>query len=574
MDMPPVLPPPLPRKSGALGAVALLFAAGAVLAAGALFSFPEERLGLRLGLLIAAIFCGVVGVVLSIVGMTKGSGSPALTAAALVLNAGALITAGYFGEKISEQVAVELPAIIRGATAQDHSDETDGLEVASQPIVQSPGAMTFSDVEPIYQRWGEEKLLAAYESAGSRDPRWDDTARQYIRGWYYWRYSGGTKKGSEMPEWRRQLLEAGCRDPLVLYIAAQIYPQTEEHISLLTQAESAAAASGYSPALLFLIRSELFRARWNLKQRDIARAGVPACAETLRAALLERPLTADDHFVWSYLLASHASGFLLEQAGETICDTVDGVEGLEPWLKHQIRGRHEKELAWQARGKGWANEVKPDGWRGFEEHLALAREHLTKSWELNPNHPAAAATMIAVAMGSSQDAPTEMRLWFDRAITARFDAIQAYDSFMWGLRSRWHGSPAAMLALGQQCLATERFDTDVPWQLVEANRDIASEWDEPDAYYPERAPYGDLKRMFEGYLAAPAQAEHQTQYRSHYAVVAAKCGDETTARAQLEAVGFTLDPGVAQEWKVDPKEFIRRYGKKETPIEKEAPAAH
>ncbi|MDH7501935.1 MAG: hypothetical protein QHJ82_04360 [Verrucomicrobiota bacterium] len=75
--------------------------------------------------------------------------------------------------------------------------------------------------------------------------------------------------------------------------------------------------------------------------------------------------------------------------------------------------------AWKARGSGWANTVTPEGWKGFEDHLAKARAALTQAWKLHPQRPLAPCCMVTVAMGDSD--ANETRIWFDRAIEGQID---------------------------------------------------------------------------------------------------------------------------------------------------------
>ena len=77
------------------------------------------------------------------------------------------------------------------------------------------------------------------------------------------------------------------------------------------------------------------------------------------------------------------------------------------WLALMLEGERQIEVAWRARGNGFVNTVTTEGWNGFTEHLALARQSLTKAWELRPDLAAAPARMIYVALGDSD--LTEMR---------------------------------------------------------------------------------------------------------------------------------------------------------------------
>ena len=76
-------------------------------------------------------------------------------------------------------------------------------------------------------------------------------------------------------------------------------------------------------------------------------------------------------------------------------------------------------------GGGYANTVDDAGWKQFHAHLAEARKHLVKAWELKPNAPEAPSGMIAVVMAEAVDSKETGRLWLDRTIAAQVDYLSA-----------------------------------------------------------------------------------------------------------------------------------------------------
>jgi hypothetical protein len=136
-----------------------------------------------------------------------------------------------------------------------------------------------------------------------------------------------------------------------------------------------------------------------------------------------------------------------------------------PWLKAWLLGRWEDTQGWQARGRGFSNTVTEEGRKAFEKHEKKAYRHFLEAWQLRPDLPHAAASMIDIVRTGHAPKDESLRVWFDRSVKARFDWWEAYYSYAWSLRPRWGGTHEEMLALGYACALTRRYDTRVPEQL-------------------------------------------------------------------------------------------------------------
>ncbi len=74
----------------------------------------------------------------------------------------------------------------------------------------------------------------------------------------------------------------------------------------------------------------------------------------------------------------------------------------------------------------------------------------------------------------------------------------------WGLRPRWYGSEAALLALGRTAINTGRFDTDVPRKFFDCVADVESEMELPAGrhnIYGRADIWPEFQKMYEGYIA-------------------------------------------------------------------------
>lgn len=214
---------------------------------------------------------------------------------------------------------------------------------------------------------------------------------------------------------------------------------------------------------------------------------------------------------------------------------------LPEWIRLTLLGSVEKELAWVKRGTGWADEVNQAGWRGFADHLKTARDLLGQAARLRPDRPEAASKMITVSLGENMDL-TEIRAWFDRAVSAQFDYYPAYTALMWAYRPRWQGSHELMLAFGKACAATKRFDTHVPSILRVAAMDVISEGVNPHAVFRHAELRQAMVDMSRSYLDHSPNNPPMTRLlvQSNAAMCAWLADDDKLAQQALEAAGPRL----------------------------------
>jgi hypothetical protein len=221
--------------------------------------------------------------------------------------------------------------------------------------------------------------------------------------------------------------------------------------------------------------------------------------------------------------------------------------------------------AWAARGIAWSQDVRPEAWKQFASLNAQARQELVEAWKLRPDRYETAYWMMLVAR--DDPVPGENpRLWFDRTVAARLDALGAYEDMLGGqLLPRWGGSYEAMLAFGREALDTGRFDTEVPLYALRAVTKIYNDQKDemggaggtPIYEWPETYPM--LVQVFEGYLKEPKQAGNKARFESLWAIVADHAGKPREALAHLDAAGFHLTPDAADHLRGETRdEFAAR----------------
>lgn len=157
---------------------------------------------------------------------------------------------------------------------------------------------------------------------------------------------------------------------------------------------------------------------------------------------------------------------------EPLVQKICAVSTLSPWASQMLMGRYLETKAWLSRGHGFAGEVKPEGWVGFEESRVKGIECFKEAWKLRPERPSAARQLLSITMtgGNTGEKP---QVWLQRVQEAQFDHLSSFRALMNGLLPRWGGSHQLMLAFGLSCAATKRFDTEVPYFFLEVLRDLA-----------------------------------------------------------------------------------------------------
>lgn len=235
----------------------------------------------------------------------------------------------------------------------------------------------------------------------------------------------------------------------------------------------------------------------------------------------------------------------------TVGETVRANLEYEPYIKqyteltkrdawaHQIWcGSVEVERAWKARGGGFASSVAPEGWKGWGTHMKNAYTHFSKAYALRPDRPEAAASMIKVLCGYSQEGDSA-RLWFDRAVAAQMDYMPAYANYeLFALNSVWGGRLDAYKAFALECLNTNRFDTAVPLYYLVCIRRLSLQARIPDWKIPFRNKEEQqrLDRFLTGFEASPVFATTPELVAAVSALVKTWMGRYAEAKRAFDAI--------------------------------------
>lgn len=393
-------------------------------------------------------------------------------------------------------------------------------------------------------KWNERTALAAYEKVGKKDPRWDAAARAGIK-----QYVAPNGVAAARPILEKAV-EAGCDDPLVLYFESRCVARagTVDLVSLerlyRTAAESM-LASNYpaSRKCLALKNYAMFVGNNTYGNADSAPGG-PAAIQRggtfMREAIRLWP---------QFVKEPGAPEEFLYDLGTTLFNEFLGPHGprqtfelLDPALKEALpnsplplrfEGAYEIDYAWHARGKGFANTVTPEGWKLMKERLELAETALTKAWEMDSDDPSAAVLMLKVELGQGQG-PERMETWYQRAMKADPDNLEAPRAKMYYLEPKWYGSAEAMLAFGRELRDSQNYVARPGNLLIEAHNALSRYSQDPDAYFHQADVWDDIRSVFEPFLAA---SPDDPDLHSAYAFQACRCAQWALAREQFALLG-------------------------------------
>jgi hypothetical protein len=421
----------------------------------------------------------------------------------------------------------------------------------ARPVPQDPGRQQERWDELL--EWNRRTLGGAYEEVGKKDPRWDGPAREALERAAGLFSQDGTP-AEDVYASIREAVEAGCDDPLVLYLYGRSSinsndPGPREYGRRLKAAADAMQASDYPP-LRKAIALELYGS-WAASRDRPTPEGRRDAERALSAAVALLPSSAgegDPPWIWEdqwFLILDPAIDGLRRAIGNypEAFDRVDaalaGVPGAEARaLRPQARGDFLIKYAWEARGNGFADTVSAEGFRLFTERLTEAGRVLEEAWEVSPGHSRTATLMLTVEKGVGGDRES-METWFRRALEADGNnGLACWYKLDW-LDPKWHGSTKKLFAFGRACRDTGNWRARLPLILVHAHLIAAYQVGPPEytGYFKISWVWDDIRGAYDEYLR---RYPRNFRERSRYAALCYWAGQHAEADRQFRAIGENL----------------------------------
>jgi tetratricopeptide (TPR) repeat protein len=426
---------------------------------------------------------------------------------------------------------------------------------AIAPAAEKPGPATKPYTYIEYSRdlldFNRKTVVEPYQKIGKRDPKWDAKAIAYleeiVQQWTqsplpdFYRPHTSTHTYTVALPLGQALVDLGCDDPMVLYChAGQLMDsgKRKEALPLLRQAVKGMRASKYPS-----YRKAIAEDRLGRLTDDPAEA--TEVAQIAQAEWMDACCGKHSDIERREIVDSAWSRMQTRAAQQAFVQALAARNDADPWVKGVITGRLEIKLAWDSRGSGWANTVTEEGWKGFHQHLTLARDAFAGAYKDAPHLPEPATDMITVAMGAGDVLNEKPMEWFERALQAQIDCDEAYRLMIGGpMLPRWGGSYEEMMQLAEACVAQERFDTSVPMYYLTIVRQIGTDSGRPWVLLGNERAYGQIVKVTEGYAAAVAK-DKAPYYKSLHAAAAWRVGKLPEARKvldELTAAGMKPHP--------------------------------
>lgn len=379
-------------------------------------------------------------------------------------------------------------------------------------------------------------LVDAYGTAGHTNSKWDEPARRALTEFARCR-SLRTEPGEN---WAQiiatncaEAVALGCDDPMIQYlhirfVLAQsnsptafldVYCQTARKMN---QSSYPAIRKFY--AVMWAMDQIFYTYGTNCVTQPVESEIADLVNQNVDTALEDKTMPVREAYELSDKLLHLISG----------CDTKNYQQAYARIEKHLtdnwpgdysiwlLKGIAQIHMAWQARGSGWANTVTDEGWKGFAQHLDLAKKALEHAWKMNPKDPEIARHMIIVTLGRSGDR-AEMEKWFDRAMALNPNYYDACVQKLYFLEPKWYGSRDAMLDFGRECVANTNWGGKVPCVLIDVHLNYCNGYvDELKRtnYWKDPEVWTDIKSAYERFFQINPDAVND--YIGYYAWYAYK----------------------------------------------------
>jgi hypothetical protein len=411
-------------------------------------------------------------------------------------------------------------------------------------------------------------IVDEYEKLGQHDPKWDEPARKlmqlalerWIRG-----NAPDQNRNHEMAALGSSITKAGCNDPNLSYQFARVLLHSTETWSLYKDANNGIWRSDYSTFLKIHASIDTLKF-YSAGLEKRSPADLEQAAAILKFVYGKIPEMLTEPGCPQY----DAASMLIELTEITKLvdgDRKTGFDAMQAKMKKALpdspisdlfEGMFYRHYAWDARGNGFAGTVTDGGWQLFGERLQAAQRALNRALDKDPHLAPASVEMLSVLQGLPEDRP-EMEKWFKRAVADDPDAYEAYVRKMYYLTPKWHGSNEDQFAFGRECLATKRWESRIPFLLLQSHDNIyegrwrqlrqqATTQQEAStarnraraefyATHPEVWP--DIQKLYDGYLAGNPKAVYDM---ADYAQFALMCGHLDVALKQVDRMAAVPAP--------------------------------
>jgi len=360
-------------------------------------------------------------------------------------------------------------------------------------IENSSGDYTMENYDHDARQWHNKVIVDSYKETTQDKGKARKLGIEFLETFAN-QYSKSEFTHDKLIEMANASILAGSRDPLLISYYLQSVRvkkpwQAQRLYADMLKAIDKKSSFGYRFAHFKLKTLQLGQTQ------TLKRSHVNAELANVLLRLLEHKDLSGRRFIYKEIALLFPKGKPIKE-GQKIIEVLSESKDADPWLVNMFIGGGHYRIAWDTRGGGYAGTVNEDAWEKFYEHIEIAHKYYKKAHQLRPEFPEGADHLIGTTRDGASSKHSE-RYWFDQACKAQFDYTDARASMMWSLRPRWGGSVEKTLAFGLECAATERYDTDMPHELILA---IIYAYEDGVDVLGREPIYQALKKVCKGYL--------------------------------------------------------------------------
>ena len=384
-------------------------------------------------------------------------------------------------EKIVFAGAMAAALTISSSLNPSHEEETDSPVVVqtvrekpkAKPIPAGPEAKTKKMFEEQFLPFYRRVIVDPFRNSSDAQQEWAGEALALLEEEAKLNADFDTEStGCVVRKKAERFVKLGAEYPVFKYMWGRtlfLRNKKSEARPLLNEVFERARTDKTLPSVL---RIQLMTGKCAQERDDLSPEDRKAVCETLIEAFTD-PAYADVD--WTYVAFLYLENSKCKKSVELmpLLEKAEKTGGVEVRVLSLCQSADVAiKQAWSARGSGYANTVRPEGWEKFGTGIEYAKDCYERAWQIRQDLPFVASGGLCTAMGDKREA----RKWFDRVVSAQLDFRPAYQTYIfYALYPRWCGSLEEMKEFGEECLATGRFDTDVPLFYVETMFRIAKE---------------------------------------------------------------------------------------------------
>ena len=389
--------------------------------------------------------------------------------------------------------------------------------------------------------WHRSRLRAAYERAGTKNPKWNEPMRALLD------QVGNLRGGSDLADPKkveelvRQIQGVDCTDPLFRYFLiryGELPMRQEEVVPALSAASRALRDSDYDALEKFWATyrtASQIRGESRSKTPPEAVALYRTAVDLLAKAFGNRELPPGEVVSTSeeILTALKFNQGEYRAAWDKLVPLMTRHWSKNPQVLLTLGWGH-LDRAWMARGGGYADKVTKDGWKGFSGEMDQAEVFLTNSWTQGALG-GTARQMMRLELGQGEGRE-RLELWFERAMALDPDDYEACKDKLWYLLPHWYGDHEKMLKFGRSCLTHPRWKGQVPLALMRAHELIPLDLSKEDqlAYWRKKEVWSDIRNSFERFFELNPKND---SWRHNYALFAWRAHDWDELNRQIPLLG-------------------------------------